>query len=224
MTIRKRDIKLLLILAGIVLIAASYFLVYQSYMGKAQTAEAEAQQMAPRVAQLRGYEQNVSRYRSETSKDKETIAAQMKRYPTDVRPEDMVMYAQTLGRTCGLDISKITFADPVSVLAYKSVDSKGAGTRALTAYERSMTISCNLSYQGLKQMIDTVNGSALRTTVNSISVSFDSETGQLTGNVQLNKYFITGDGDKYAPTAVPDMPLGKSNLFGTVSAGSAAGK
>lgn len=224
MTIRKRDIKLLLILAGIVLLAVSYFLVYQTYTAKAQTAEAAAQQLAPRLAQLRGYEQNLSRYRSETGKAEESIAAQMVRYPTDVRPEDMVMYAQTLGQTCGLDINKIAFADPVSVLTFKSVNAKGSGTSDLTAYERSMTISCNLSYPGLKQMIDAVNGSALRTTVNSVSVSFDSETGQLTGNIQLSKYFITGNDSPYTPTTVPNMPLGKSNLFGTVSAGKTAGK
>lgn len=219
MTIRKRDAKLLLILLGAVVLLIGYFSIYIPYSALADGVTSQTDALRPQLTKLQGYYQNLSAYRTGTDSAKSTIDAEMKRYPTDVRPEDMIMYAETLRTNFGLNVKSISFSRPAPLLQFKGIEAKGNGysIRSLTAYKRSMTISCDVSYQKMKDMIDYINSTGLRTSLESITVSFDSGSGQLTGDAVVDQYFVTGDGDKYTATQVPDVSLGKGDLFGTVS-------
>lgn len=222
MTIRKRDAKLLLILLGVVILLIGYFAVYSPYSALADDVASQTDALRPQLTKLQGYEQNLGTYRTGTAKASSSIGAELKRYPADVRPEDMVMYAETLRTNFALNIKGISFGQPAPLLRFKGIQAKGSaiGTRDLTAYRRSMTITCDLSYQKMKDMIDYINSTGLRASIESITVSYDAGAGRLTGDAVLDQYFITGGGDKYTATQVPDTPLGKSDLFGTISPGS----
>lgn len=219
MTLSKRDIKLLFILLGAVFLLIGYFAVYSPYTAKAETVESETNELKPRLEELRGYFQNLDVYEKDINSAKQTIRTEMKRYPSDVRPENMILYAQTIRQNFGVDITGLSFDTPLSILTFQGVEQQGDDTqvRELTAFRRSMTITCNLSYRQLKDMIAYINSTEQRTAVDSVNISYDSESGELTGDATLVQYFITGEGDKYIAAEVPDVELGRENLFGTMS-------
>lgn len=219
MTMRKRDAKLLLILLGVAILLIGYFAVYVPYTSLADDVTAQTEALKPRLNQLRGYYENLSSYRNETARIKEDITAEMERYPSDVRPEDLIMYADNLRQNYGLNINSITFGEPSSMLQLKGIGQKGNGTGliSMTAYRRTMTITCGISYQKLKDMLTYMNSTDRKTTLDSLTISYDSDTGELSGRAVLAQYFIASDNYAYSPTEVPQTALGKSNLFGSMT-------
>ena len=52
-------------------------------------------------------------------------------------------------------------------------------------------------------------------------MTYNAESGQLTGTFQLAKYFVNWDGAEYVPERVPTVDIGLRDLFGTSSASAA---
>jgi len=220
MTISKRDMRMLFMLLGAVFLLVGYFAVYHPYMEKADAVQADIDELQPKLDTLRDYFQNIDAYQAGIKETKRTVQTEMEHYSTDIRPENMILYAKSIETNFGVDVTGISFDDPISVLEFQGVEEQDGAysVRDLTAFQRSMTINCNLSYQQMKDMIDYINTTEQRTSLDSINITYDAESGELTGDATLKQYFVTGKGDKYIAADVPDMELGKGNLFGTMSA------
>jgi hypothetical protein len=144
----------------------------------------------------------------------------MAHYPSDVRPEDEIMYAVDLEDEVGLSISSAAFGDPELVMQLRGIMEADDGSYTvvpLSAYRSTMDCACTLNYQELKNAVDYINFTQDCTRLNNVSVSYDSETGELMGTISIDKYFITGLDDEYHETYVPPMSLGTDNIFGTIT-------
>jgi hypothetical protein len=78
-----------------------------------------------------------------------------------------------------------------------------------------------MNYSQLKSVIDYLYAGPTQSSLNSVSVSFNSETGGLTGSLDINRYYITYDGANYVPEPLPDTALGTQDPFNTANAASA---
>jgi hypothetical protein len=222
MNLSKRDVKLLLILLGILLFIAVYVFVYLRVNDKTGAMEAETAALQPRLTELRGYFDSLSVYEAGIGEGKTLLGEKLKGYPNDVRAEDGVMYAVELENNAGLDITNAAFGEPNLVMELRGIldDGHGGYTPApFSAYRRTFAYSCELSYRELKEAVAHIRDTAMCTRLNNVSVSYNSETGELIGSIAVDKYFITGADGDYHETVVPDMPLGTDDIFGTVSGG-----
>lgn len=225
MTISKRDAKLLLILFGIVILLVGYLAVYNPYNNKADEVKAEISELETSAEELRGYYNNLDAYYAGIDSASEIIEEEMGRYPTSVRHEDMIMYAISMEKDIDIDITNISFSGPNVVAAFQGASEDENGetvVKDMTAQQNAMTVSCDMSYKGLKDMIKYITKTEQRTTLDSVSVSFDAETAQINGSATFNKYFISSPDDEYVETQVPKIPLGKDDLFGTYNVSVAA--
>jgi hypothetical protein len=221
MTLSKKDIKLLLILGGILVFVLSYFVIFKAISEKKNNLQTQIAQLEPRVKELESYYDNLNAYKVATHENNAIIDKLMPRFPNDVRAEDKIMYSVNLEKEVGLDVHNVSFADPVEVLEFKGVKYDGNDVNNYTnlnlkAYCSSMAISCTLGYQQLKKAIDYIYATPNYTTLNSVNVSYDSTTGKLTGGMNIDKYFIKGVDDTYKETYIPSMPMGTNNIFNTV--------
>lgn len=221
MTLGKKDIKLLLILGGIVAFVVSYFVVFADFTDKTEALESEIAQLQPKLAELEMHLGKINEYKVSIEENSGSIKKTMPRFPNAVRPEDKIMYAVDLEKEVGLDISSVSFSDPVAVLAIKGIledenDKEKYSVKELEAYVSSMDISCEMGYQELKDAIKYIYATPNYTTLNSVNVSYDGSTGSLTGGMNIDKYYITGMDDTYKETYIPSMPLGIDNIFNTV--------
>lgn len=217
MHISKRDANLLLILLGILLFVAGYFTVYLPYQNKTEELQAEIAALQPTLSELKGYEEKLDSYKAGIDEMEGKIAAEMARFPSDVRPEDFVVYAIELEEKIGLDVTSLDFAEPALISQFDGIKKDGSAytVTPLTAYRYAATAKCSLSYEELKDLIRYINDTPLCTKLNNLSVSFDAESGELIGSVALDKYFVSSGSDPYVPTRVPSVRLGTGNLFGT---------
>ncbi|MEG1633687.1 MAG: hypothetical protein RR314_06490 [Oscillospiraceae bacterium] len=226
MTISKRDAKLLLILLGIILLLVAYLAIYNPYIAKTEAVDAEIAALAPELSELQGHYANLDAYKSGIDTAAELMDSELRNYPSAIRDEDLIMYATTLQDKTGLRLTGVAFTGAEAILQFQEVSVAENGAVALrdvTAWRSGATATMTLGYQELKDMIDYISKTRTRTSLESVTVTFDSETGELTGDLTFNKYFISGAGDVYSPTEVPSVPLGKDNLFGTLTPAAEAG-
>jgi hypothetical protein len=220
MKLSVRDQKLILILLSIVIFIAAYLGVYNNFVKKTTAIEDEMAALKPRLTELQSYYDNMSTYEQGIDECREAFSAETAQYPNAVRAEDEIMYAVELEEEAGVSISSAAFSEPEFIMALRSVKENEDGSyeaATLSAYRSTMDIACTLSYPELKNMVDYINYTQNCTRLNSVSVSYDSESGELMGDMIIDKYYITGLDDEYRETYVPPMALGTDNIFGTIT-------
>lgn len=220
MSISKRDQKLLLVLAALAVFLACYLLIIAPINNKKEAVQAQINTLAPQLEELRGYEANQAVYQSETEKIKNSVNAALSQYPSEVRSEDMVMYSTELADKIGISVESISI-NPPTVLSTFSIPKQTGQTYEMAAnavLKAGFTVSCKLNYEQMKSLIDYIYKKSKQTTLDSISVSYNSETGNLLGTAAINKYFIVSSDYSYMPTSIPEVSKGIDDLFGTFPA------
>ena len=94
--LKKSDINILIMLAGILLAVASYFFIYTSFTEKKAVLDGENAALQSEVDELQKLADNEQFYIEETERMDTEIQEIVAQYPAEVRPEDMVLYAIAL--------------------------------------------------------------------------------------------------------------------------------
>ncbi len=220
MTISKRDVKLLFILFGLLIFVGVYVGVYNKFDSQTVQLQADIADLQLRVEQLQGYYENLDFYEEGIVNSKKEIQKKLDEYPNDVRAEDGIMYADRLEKEVGITISSAMFSEPETVMELRGILENETGGYQVTNFNAlymAVDYTCTLNYQQLKNMIYYVNHTKNLTKLNTVNISYDATTGELAGNVAVDKYFIRGADENYYPTEVPSMQMGTKNIFGTVT-------
>lgn len=90
----------------------------------------------------------------------------------------------------------------------------GNNSNQVRGYYASIGIAYEVSYAGLKKMIQYVNEYPDRMTISDFQSAFDSETGKLSGNMTINMYYMMNTGKEYIPPEFEGVSKGVSNIFG----------
>ena len=73
----------------------------------------------------------------------------------------------------------------------------------------------NVTYEGFKNMVRYLYSTGGRKNIDSINLLFDSATGQLSGSITANRYFLTGTDQIASTTDIPAMETGVEDIFKT---------
>lgn len=90
-------------------------------------------------------------------------------------------------------------------------------------YTKSLNISYTVSYNDFKKIVEYIQTNADKRNVESVSVSYDSDTGKLVGTMVLNLFYLRGSDNAYSDPYIPSMQHGNTNPFGTVESSNAGG-
>jgi len=210
MKLTKRDVGLLLIVAGVLICLGCYRFVYMKNVdeqaklkSQLKTIQTEEQGLAELQANRSFYESEIERMNAE---DQEILA----KFPVDILPENEIMYVVDMEEE-----NDISFSD----ISYGTASERSTGYESRTglqAYDVEMSLSYLSTYQGLKDVILYTGGQDRRMVINTVTASFDRSTGNLSGAMTLNQYLITGTDAVYNPPYVPAMSIGTDNIFGTI--------
>lgn len=219
MSISKRDQRLLFVLLGIAVFLVLYLLVYKSYNDKKADVQTQIDSLMPRLTELQGYNANLSSYQDGISKIENSVSTELSKFPSDVRSEDMIMYANELEDKLDISVQKIDIVPPelISQFNIPKQTSDGYTLVPIAALRTGIDIDCTLDYNQLKKLINYIYATKQRTTLKSVNVSFNAETGGLVGTVSIEKYFVSSADYTYQKTDIPSVKKGTSDLFGTFS-------
>lgn len=219
MKVSKRDQSMLLILLGLVVVLVAYFGIYTNFMGKANAAVSENDKLQSRLQELQDFYNNIPSYEDEIEKISENVEKKISEFPSDVRSEDLIVYGNELQNKLGVSVSNMSFSQPELVSQFSIPEDDGNGGTTLVPYaalSTNMNISADMTYSQMLKFIDYIYKKSTHTTLDSISVSYDGETGGLTGSAILTKYFMSDSKYEYKPTKLPKFEQGTKNPFGTV--------
>ena len=220
MKIAKRDLKLLLILAGLLVFLLLYMLVFNPLQTKISAVKAENAQLSAQVEELEAKYLRMAEYEEGIKNSREFVKEMLKRFPGDVKEEDILSYLLTMEARQGIHMQSVTFKDPELVQQFKmmtQVDGKDVAVPA-SAYRASTVMTGTLNYPQAKNVINYLYDSDKQTTLERVTLSYNVESGKLTGTFDLAKYFVNFDGAEYVPERVPVVDIGLQDLFGTTAA------
>ena len=219
-SLTNRDKMLLLVLAGVLIIFAVYMTVCKDYSARRDAAEAQLSELAPQLQQLQAYQANQKAYESKAIKMRDEIDTDMQRFPGDMRSEYIVFNAKVLQDSLGISVQSIG-SQPAALLSSFKLPVKDDASGAykmqnVYALSTDENLACTMSYDQFKSLLDFIYSQNERSALKSISVTYDSETGQLSGTVDITKYFIVHEKYVYDKSAIDGVQQGVSNPFGTV--------
>jgi hypothetical protein len=73
------------------------------------------------------------------------------------------------------------------------------------------------TYKEFKKLMDYIATYPDKTVIDSVSVSYDNTTGNLSGSMVLKRFALTGTGKVYNIPMIDNISIGTDNIFGTDS-------
>lgn len=220
MKLSKRDTNLLLVLVGLIVFLGAYLGIANRYNARAEELQVQIAELAPRLEELRAHSANLPVYEAGIEQSIANVEAELSRYPTDVRTEDLLMYAIELRDQVGLGIDSVSFLPMEVVSRFQIVRENAQGEDEfvpMAAMKTGFSTSCDMNYQQLKALINYLYATEYCTTLERLTVVYNSETGGLAGSADIAKYFVSSKDYQYVPTEVPDVALGTDDPFKTFS-------
>ena len=87
------------------------------------------------------------------------------------------------------------------------------GDSSVVGYKTTLVVEFVTSYEGLEKAIDFVKEYEDKMSIDTITVEFDSETGELKGTMNLSMYALDGIGAEYVEPKITDVKLGLKDIF-----------
>lgn len=217
----KRDIKILIVLVGVLILLLCYLLLYRSFTEKKDAADAEIAQLQPELQQLRDYEAHKQEYIDGTETAKANISATLPTLPSEVLTEDEVVFSKQFEDDLGIDVTEESFADPVVVEQFKSVTPENIDDPAsqvdMTVYKKPLTLSMQMDYDQFKDSMDYIRDQETLKGFDTITADYDAENKGLTVTMTVNSYYATYEGAPETEHNIPEVDTGVANPFGTRS-------
>ena len=246
-----RDKKLLIILAGIAVLALTYFFVFAPQANKRETLKTENMQLKSQYNQLSTLAAKADDYTKKTQKMSDEMQKVYDNFPSYLQIENGIMDAVAIEKSTNTKFTELTVNDPVAIDV--TADNSGDGTEQSSGssdssssadttdtdngsgsdataqnnakstvagyqlYDVNSVMAFTTEYHGLKSMLEQVIGSTDKKTISSLNVNFDDSTGELSGALNTDSYFLYGLDKPYQAPVIPEIPHGTDNLFGTLN-------
>lgn len=255
-----KNIKLIIILLGLMAAVLGYFLGYTKFVEKAQVIEDSNATLAKEEATLikmkANQENNELLSKAYLAKGDKILD----KYPAVLHSEDTVAYAINMEKKAdsSLLIDDISINDLVVLYvtdenasindenAEMSVQDQAAAEgntkisvsdvdSRLTAEEKAdienygithdysyalckipVTYNFTVGYSDLKTVLKTIRANQEKQSIDSVSLTYDKETGNLNGSLVVNQYTVAGTGKGYTEPHFDKNSIGNDSPFSTL--------
>lgn len=220
--ITRKEKKMLLYAAGILGLVSAYFFIAAPAKDERTELKNTREALATELAQVKEYADNRQYYERETAAMQGEMDAVLAQFPSWIAEETTIMYADMLEDGTDIYIPNISIGNSnyLYTLGQNSGETAGNG---ISLYGTQVVYTFTVPYDDMKEVVRTIQEDKERRDVETITLSYESGSGELVGNMTVNMYAVTGTGKEYVAPAVPSMMLGTDNIFGTVSGMSSGG-
>lgn len=231
MKIGKKELSYLFIVLGLIMVVGS--IVYGNNLAsKTETLTGENKSLQEEV----NYLQDLSDHKQEYLDESDRMNAEMDeikaQFPAKVLPENTIMYAnglesrfEVLLDSIGMQDAQIVGIEGASApqpapAAEGGEENAAAANNAIASaatsislYRSTSVFNYESSYRGLKDMVRYVNEDQDRKSVESLDVTYDSTTGNLTGVITMSMYALDGTGKPYEAPVVTGVTDGRDQII-----------
>lgn len=206
------EIKLILLLLALLLLAGAYFLVYRRSVTAATALEEQNKIDQATVDQLENMKRRRSQVEAGTENMKQYIQEIIKRYPSDLTTEKAIAIVQDIELYSPVLISSINFR--MDNLIMNFTHSSEEVPTPPTGYNATLALSYSTTYEGFKNMLRYIAAREDRMTVPSVSVTYDPVTDLVSGTITFNMFYLRNTGKEYVPPVIYGVDKGVESIFG----------
>lgn len=214
------EIRLLLVFLAVLMLAAAYFFSFQRNVERAEEIEAQNEEDKAFAEMLESMVARRPQIEAQTEEYRQTIRDIIAKYPPYVPTEKAIEIIQQIENRTGVHMRSIGFSMAglvISLDGYSWVEDEGGQVTSTGAssvgYRDTLSMSYEAGYDDFKDMVDYIGRLTDRTTVPSITASYDSSTGNVSGAVTINMYYLTETGKEYEKPDITGIRKGLSNIF-----------
>lgn len=240
MKVSKRDINLLIGFLGILIAFCAYQFGYRNVNAKVEELNRKNVAMEAEIVKYEAWEKSRDTFVAETEVMEKQIASWLGEFPANNLPEDDMKLAYQMDNRSienYLFINSMDFTEPTVVFTtdYSAgatsdsaqTDASASDTASpvnattelypqFSLYQSQTSMGVDCSYQGIKDMIERVYSKAERKSIEAVLLSYDETTGQLTGSLVMNDFFVYGLDKAYTQPTLTPVREGTDNIFGSM--------
>ncbi len=207
---------ILFLVVGIVILLAAYMFGFQKIQEKTLAVQEEAGKQSVYVNELKGYHSNIQTYEKGIEDSKNTIDGILVTLPRGMNSEDFLMYIKIMNEDLGTNLSSVHIDADSFIGEFPCIAEDKSVT--IQSFRSGASFSANMTYAQFKDSLKYIYEKTNQITfVESVGLTYDSESAKLQTSFKISKYYITYDGSEYVFVPVPDVSLGNSDPFGTAS-------
>lgn len=221
MQLQKKDIKLIIVMVGVLILVVAYFVVYRNYDQKTQDLQSQIDSLQPELQQLREYDEHKQEYLDGIEAYKENMKSIMSSLPTSVWTEDQIMLARRMEEDLDITDTSESFTDPIVVTQFKGTPLDDIDNYSdqvdMTSNKYQMTLAADMDYSQMKDFLDYVYDEDYMTGLDSVNMSYDAEKAALNVSAVINQYTLSYQDAPEEDHKVPEVSKGVKDPFGTYS-------
>lgn len=231
------QIRILLILGAVVLLAGTYFLVFQKNMNEAKTYETETQKLTEEITKIESLQPKITDMEIYNSRYEDEMLEYAKSFPVKLTRQKAIYMLYRLQTQSGVEIQSINVgnefpfyykgrlltttteqeearaeneAEPMSELLV--MDSMDEMVGSMASYEINVTGTSEQIYKAF----DWITENEEKLSIGDVNIAFDSSTGKLNGTIGVNFYCMLGNGVPYKEPDTSSFAIGvDGDIFGT---------
>ena len=220
------QIRVILILVAVMLIVATYFLVYQTNMDKAADFDKRTADTNERIAYLESLQPKVTDLEVFTSLYTDDIEDFIQSFPVKITQQKSVYLIYRLMINTGIDIESITPGEQ-QPFYYKGQITDGNTApeeneeetmSEITVVDMDQMIGSTATYTiNFSKALDWITENKEKLSVGDVNLAFDRSSGKLAGSIGIHFYSMLGNGVPYKELDVSEFTFGVDNVFGDFS-------
>ena len=172
MKITKRDLTVILYLAGIALAFVAYQFYFKTKMGDADSLDQQSDALQITVDDLRAKKAQQPAIEKKIEEYEEEIQRIAKSFQPEISHEDTIMYIKELLNTQDIQITELKMTDPSVV--YVVAGTGQASKYAMMAQNNAMSFEYATHYNGLKSLLNALYSSKELQNIESFTIKVDN--------------------------------------------------
>ena len=246
MKMSKKDQNLLLFLVGALVIVVVWFFVVSPMTQKTESLRMENSSLKGTAELYQSINMNKDEYEKSILVLEDKRDNILDDYPSNMLTTDKIMYLTNLENFYVEDVAvagmafdvveevvpEVSEEEQANQAADTTTDEEGNVTEAAPAteeenaenqglhlYKVPVNYNFRATYTGSKDMIEYLFDNGYRKSIRNMNLAYDTETGQLAGDMDVDFYYILGTDKLYDPISIPPVRKGVPNVFHTVEGG-----
>lgn len=206
------ELRLILLLLAVVLLAGTYFLVYDKSVKAAQELEAQNEIDSATVARLEAMVAVRDQVEAETEQLRQNIKEIVAKYPADLTTEKSIEVLQNIENYTGMDVPNVSFL--MNILLMNFTYPAEETNIPPTGFYASMSMNYTATYANFKNMLAYIASLQDRMTAPTVSVTYDQVTDMVSGSITMNLFYLKDTGKEYIAPVIPGIDKGVESIFG----------
>lgn len=218
---KKSELQLLLIVFGVLILLASWQFVYKSNQVKTQELNTQNAELQTTVDRLEILNAKMPEYVAGIEQMRTGGDLIIDSFASGVRIEDQVMYLYNMELVDSNDVRVPSVnLQPAQVVSYAGALTTDEGYElqddGIGMYKLETTVGVTTTNNGLKNVLNYIYGMDSRKSVSSVTLTTDPD-GYLSGNMNLDFFYLTGTDDPYVEQNISGVSTGTTNIFGVLN-------